>query len=97
MTAIIDFLLARPALSHAVLALLIMGGASLILALFRVANGHWIAATLALGFYWGREKRDHETSLGLPMSEAWGSRDGVLWNGRPRVRLTSSGRCPPAS
>ena len=67
----IEFLLARPPLSHAVLALSIMGAASVMLGLSRVVNGHWVAAALAIGFYWGREKRDHEASLRLPTEEVW--------------------------
>ena len=68
---VIEYLVARPPLSHVMLALLVMSAVMLALFPFRVRNGHWIAAALASGFYWGREKRDHEASLQLPMEEAW--------------------------
>ncbi|MDF2096333.1 hypothetical protein [Aquibaculum arenosum] len=69
--AVIEFFLARPALSHGVLALLIMAAVLLVTRPFRVANAHWIGAALAVGFYWGREKRDHENRLDAPMAEVW--------------------------
>jgi hypothetical protein len=57
--------------AHAVIALGIMAAAGLPLALARVRNAAWIAAALAIGFYWGREKRDHENRLRRPAADVW--------------------------
>jgi hypothetical protein len=39
------------------------------LAIFRIRSAHWIAMAVAVGFYWGREKRDHENRSGRPADE----------------------------
>ncbi|MCK8783699.1 hypothetical protein M0638_04795 [Roseomonas sp. NAR14] len=67
----VAFLQAHSWLSHAALALAIQGAAALPLGLLRVRNGEWIGAALAIGFYWGREKRDHENRLHRPAAEVW--------------------------
>jgi hypothetical protein len=50
-------------LTHPLLAGLIMLLAWLPLRLFAVRNAAWIAAALAVAFYWGREKAQHEARL----------------------------------
>jgi hypothetical protein len=54
---------------HAFGALAIMAAAYVPLALCRIRNAHWIAMAAAVGFYWGREKRDHENRSGQPAAE----------------------------
>lgn len=71
MAALVELVTRWPGPSHAILALGIMAATLAVLAVWRVRNGHWIAAALAIGFYWGREKRDHESRLRLPAEEVW--------------------------
>lgn len=62
-------------LSHPLIAVAILTG--VVLMLRRVCGfAHWIGAALAVGFYWGREKRDHEARLRLPAAESWNQ--GIL-------------------
>jgi hypothetical protein len=57
-----------------------------VVVIFAPLIGVTAAVTLAIGFYWGREKRDHEIKLGLPQSQVWWrgfcpfvyGRDGLL-------------------
>jgi len=71
MEPLVELVTALPGLSHAILALAIMAATLLALAPWRVRNAHWIGAALGIGFYWGREKRDHENRLRLPAEEVW--------------------------
>jgi hypothetical protein len=70
---------------HALGALAIMTVFYVPLLLGRVRNAHWIAMAVAVGFYWGREKRDHENRSGLPSTEVVFS--GLLpWEYTPKGR-----------
>jgi len=55
------------------------------LAMARVRNAHWIAMAAAVGFYWGREKRDHENRSGRPAAE-------VIFSGLLPWDYTAKGR-----
>ena len=57
--------------AHALGGLAIFAAALMLFALLRARNAPWIAAALAIGFYWGRETRDHERRLKLPPLEMW--------------------------
>lgn len=69
-------------LSHAGLALLLMSLVAGPLYLAEVTNATWIGAMLGIGFYYGREKRDHENRTGEPWHKGWlpmeWTRDGVM-------------------
>lgn len=70
---------------HALGALAIMAVVYLPLALCRIRAAHWIAMTAAVGFYWGREKRDHENRSGRPAAE-------VVFSGLMPWEYTPKGR-----
>jgi len=57
--------------THAIGGLLIMAVFYVPLRYLRVTNSHWIAMAIAVSFYWGREKRDHENRLKRPQAEVW--------------------------
>jgi hypothetical protein len=57
--------------SHALVAVAMMIAVAVPLWLARVRTAHWIGAALAVGFYWGREKRDFEGRLLRPAGEVW--------------------------
>jgi hypothetical protein len=64
-------LLAFGAATHVVGALIIFAAAAIPLWLIRLPKPHWVAAALAIGFYWGRETRDHERRLRMPSIDVW--------------------------
>jgi len=72
-------------LPHAFGALAIMTAIYLPLAICRIRSAHWIAMAVAVGFYWGREKRDHENRSGRPAAE-------VVFSGLLPWEYTSKGR-----
>jgi len=70
---------------HAFGALAIMAVIYIPLVLCRIRNAHWIAMAAAAGFYWGREKRDHENRSGQPAAE-------VIFSGLLPWEYTAKGR-----
>jgi hypothetical protein len=57
--------------SHVAGGLVIFFACFIPLTLARVRQAHWIGAALAIGYYWGRETRDHEGRLRLPPLEVF--------------------------
>lgn len=53
------------------------------LALCRIRSAHWIAAAVAIGYYWGRETCDHEGRLKLPAIDVW-SYSWMPWEWSPK-------------
>lgn len=57
--------------THAIVGIIMMAIFYFPLRYFRVRNAHWIAMAVAVSYYWGREKRDHENRLKRPAAEVW--------------------------
>lgn len=70
--------------AHALGGLAIFAAGLVLFSLTRARNAQWIAAALAIGFYWGRETRDHERRLKLPPLEMW-PYSWMPWNWSPKT------------
>lgn len=69
LTAIKTYLRKNDSISHVFMALLGFVLVFTPLAVFSVANAHWIAAFTMIGAYYGRERRDYEYSTGRSINE----------------------------